>query len=122
MQKPAYDDLEEEAKKTKELTSVMNYQLANFKKRVNKDCKSSQRCDWKKTSLRELVATKLSTGDIKGAVDENKETQQQLMEKHPRTHPDTQLPESPMDDGGNDGILRVITREDVRLAIRSFRN
>ena len=39
--------------------------------------------------------------------------------KHPSIHPDRQFPLTP---GDNGGICPIITREDVRLAIKSFRN
>ena len=75
-----------------------------------------------------MVATRLSTGEVKevvrifssdsSIVEENKETLLQLIEKHLRTHPDRQLSEPPGDDGSNNGICPVVTREVVRLAIR----
>ena len=43
-----------------------------------------------------------------------------MQEKHPSIYPDRQLPPDPQGDDG--GICPTITREDVRLAIKSFRN
>ena len=53
-------------------------------------------------------------------MDGSEDTLLKLQEKHPSIHPDRQLLLAPEDDDG--GISPIITREDVRVAIKSFRN
>ena len=76
------------------------------------------------------ISSKLSTGDIRGAVrvlsSEDKvlkgdtATLQKLKDKHPDPHPNSQLPPPP--ENTNNNTQFIATREDIKLSIKSFRN
>ena len=76
------------------------------------------------------MAIKLSTGDVmiissnSTIMDGSRETLLRLKEKHPDTHPDRKLPLPPEgnDSSSESSIHSIVTREEVRLAIKSFRN
>ena len=55
-------------------------------------------------------------------MDSSEETLLKLQEKNPSIHPDRQLPMTPDEDDDDGSICSVITKEDVRLRIRSFRS
>ena len=80
----------------------------------------------KPRNIAKKVSEKLSMGDVKGAVrllassdkilEANLETLAKLQEKHPEAHPESVFPEAPE-------IISPMTatRDDVRLAIKSFK-
>ena len=57
-------------------------------------------------------------------MDGSKETLLKLKEKHSDVHPDRQLPLPPEGNGSSSesSIGPIVTRKEVRLAIKSFRN
>ena len=83
---------------------------------------------FKPPSIASQVATKLVRGDIRGAIrilsssakvlplDAN--TRRELQDKHPPAHPNSILPEPPEADIN----CLMATREEVKNAIKSFRN
>ena len=115
-------------RKAKSLASVINSQIRDFQSGRHSN-ESSQRDSGKIPPLSAQISTKLSMGDIRGAVrilsSEDKvlkgdrATLLKLQEKHPESHPDTQLPPPP--DQSNNAHF-IATREDIKSAIKSFRN
>ena len=117
-------------KKAKRLATVISDQITNFK---NTCCNKEivQNRERKEYSIRELVAAKISDADIRGAIrivssnttilENNPDTLQKLQDKHQDIHPERQLPPAPEIDDA-ELMIPVVTQEDVKLAIKSFRN
>ena len=115
-----------ENKKTS-LSSLVKSQCRSFNddelptKRVLSDSQ-------KKMSLAKRVDRKIQAFDTRGAVrllssnasflPPSKETKDKLARKHPSPHPDTALPDPPQ----NNTPSFIVTKEDVRKRIRSFRS
>ena len=116
-------------RKAKSLASVINSQIRDFQAGGHHN-EISQRGSAKSPSLSAQVSSKLSAGDIRGAVrvlsSEDKvlkgdnATLHKLQEKHPDSHPNSLLPPPP--ENTNNTPHLIATREDTKQGIRSFRN
>ena len=115
-------------RKSKSLASTINSQIRAFQTGTL-NSESSRKGSGKTPPLSAQISTKLSMGDISGAVrilsSEDKvlrgdgDTLQKLKEKHPDPHPNSQVPPPP--ENLNNANL-IATGEDIKSAIKSFRN
>ena len=114
-------------KKTK-LASHINTQVRNFNQGVSEPAPVPT--NRKLPNISAQVSNKIRASDIRGAVrivssndkilENTPETLSKLEGKHPPAHPDTQMPDPPSPE--NIGAGMIATREDVKNAIKSFRN
>ena len=116
-------------RKAKSLASVINSQIRDFQAGGHNN-ELSQRGRAKSPSLSAQISSKLSAGDIRGAVrvlsSEDKvlkgdnATLLKLQEKHPDSHPNSELPPPPENTNNNPHL--IATRENTKQGIQSFRN
>ena len=115
-------------KKSGTLAKHVNSQIRNFTQGIVNEY-VPKKSEPRPPNIAALVATKIGTGDIRGAVrilasddkvmEINEETIEKLEERHPPPHPDTNFDHSQPEPGSPQFIA---TSNDVKLAIASFKN
>ena len=113
-------------KKSKSLASIIKKRVAQFGMGSQNDNPKPAK-NKKPPDLKKKVTEKINQFDVKGAIrlisSNNKvlpptqEIYEKLCDKHPDQHPNSKFPDPP----GNMSII-VIGREDVKKAIKSFKN
>ena len=115
-------------KKSGSLATHVNRQIRNFTQGNTCQNNDTKKGDLRPPNIAAIVASKIGTGDIRGAVrilasddkvlEVNEETIEKLRERHPQADPATSFNHPP----APGSPCFVATSEDVRLAIGSFKN
>ena len=113
-------------KKSKSLASIIKKRVAHFGNGSQSDNPKPTK-NKKPPDLKKQVSEKISQFDVKGAIrlissndkvlPPTQEIYEKLCDKHPVRHPGSNLPDPP-----GDMSSMVIGREDVKKAIKSFKN